>query len=98
MRRPERYCPGNRRASRSPAICFLAIEFPIGWKRPVEGADALHCALAAAVSRNAESPFACDVDFHFITLFQLQCFNNGSRATKCKTITPPCTLTHTLHH
>jgi len=51
-----RYCRPS--ASRSPGICLLAIELPVGGKFPTKSTDARQRALAAVVSRDIKSSIA----------------------------------------
>src|SRR4029077_12395606 len=69
-------------------IELFAIEFEIRREGPLHLTELLECPLFGPVTGHFEVAFTCDGNLDFVSLFEIQCFDNHSGKTHSQTVAP----------
>src|SRR5271165_3570751 len=69
-------------------IDLFAIEFEIRRKGPLHLTELLECPLFGPVTGHLEIAFTCDGDLDFVSLFEIESFDDHSRKTYSQTVAP----------
>jgi hypothetical protein len=69
-------------------IDLFAIEFEIGREGPLHLAELLECPVFGPITGHLEVPFTCDGNLDFVSLFEIERFDDHSWKTNGQTVAP----------